>query len=53
MSPKLKDNPPWNANLYPMFLISSKNFPVDGMSVAFKIPPMIPRSDFLVSTSLI
>ena len=36
-----------------MFLILSKNSPVVGISVTFKILPIIPRKDFLVNTSLI
>ena len=53
ISPKLKDKPPWNANLYPRVFISSKNAAVSGTLVTFNISPIISRKDFFVRTSLI
>ena len=53
ISPKLNDNPPLNAKLYPKVLISSKKAAVSGTLVTFKISPIISLKDFLVNTSLI
>ena len=53
ISPKLNDNPPWKANLYPKLLISSRKAAVSGTLVTFKILPMISRNDFLFNTWLI
>ena len=53
ISPKLKDNPPSNANENPIDFILSKNSAVSGTLVNFKILPIISRRDFLVKTSFI
>jgi hypothetical protein len=53
ISPKLKDNPPWKANLYPNVLISSRNAAVSGTLVTFSISPIMSLRDFFVKTSLI